>query len=115
MPTAPKELEVFGGLQRDLAQAAMQVVASTVKIPWKEINFEISSALDGTAFGVKFLVIPRSGALINVPPDKPILELVRKIWSMRTAFDSPGWCGMKLSITSAGSCNIDFKYDPDPN
>jgi hypothetical protein len=115
MPTAPKELEVFGGLQRNLAQAAMQAVTSTVKTPWKEITFEINSALDGTAFGVKFLVIPLSGAVINVPPNKPILELVREIWSMRAAFDSPGWRGMKLTITSAGSCTINFKYDPDPN
>lgn len=115
MPTAPNELEVFGGLQRNLAQAAMQAVASTVKTPWKELNFEISTALNGTAFGVKFLVIPVSGALINVAPNRPILDLVREIWKMRDAFDSRGWRGMKLSITSAGSCNIDFKYDPDPN
>jgi hypothetical protein len=114
MPAAPKELEMFGGLQRNLAQAAMQAVTSTVKTPWKEINFEISSALDGTTFGVKFLVIPVSGAVINVPANKPILDLVREIWKMRDAFDSPGWRGMKLSISSEGSCNIDFNYDPDP-
>ena len=64
-------------MQRNLAQAAMQAVTSTVKTPWKEINFEIRSALDGTAFGVKFLVIPASGAVINVPTNAPILDLVR--------------------------------------
>jgi hypothetical protein len=93
----------------------MQAVASTVKTPWKELNFEISTALDGTAFGVKFLVIPVSGTLINVAPNNPILDLVCEIWRMRDAFDSPGWRGMKLSITSGGSCNVDFKCDTDTN
>jgi hypothetical protein len=113
MPIAPKELEVFGGLQRNLAQAAIEAVTSTVKTPWKEANLEICPTLDGTGYRVKILVIPAFGALIGVPTNKPILDLVCEIWKMRDTFDSPGWSGMKLSITSAGSCNIDFSYGPD--
>jgi len=113
MPIAPKELEVFGGLQRNLAQAAIEAVTRTVKTPWKEVNLEICSTPDGTEYSVKILVIPVSGALIGVPTNKPILDLVCEIWKMRDTFDSPGWRGMKLSITSAGSCNIDFSYGLD--
>lgn len=113
MPTAPKELEAFGALQRNLAQAAMKAVQSSFKNPWKAFNFEISATPDGSGNTVKFLVIPMSGAPVAVPTSKPILDLVREIRRLRDAFDACGWRSMTMSVSSAGDCKIEFKYDPD--
>jgi hypothetical protein len=92
MRTAPKELEAFGALQRTLAQATQQAVKSTVKTPWKELCFDVRSNPAGTTHSMKFRVTPVSG-----PRD--------------AAFSHPFY-GMKLTISCAGKCEVDFNYDP---
>ena len=112
MPTAPKALEAFGDLQRSLAQGTMQAVAGAVRAPWKELYVDIRSIPDGTAHDIKFRVIPVSGAPISMPTSKPMEATVREIWNMRDACFSPPWCGMKLTISSQGQCQINFNYNP---
>jgi hypothetical protein len=69
---APKELEVFGQLQRNLGEATMQLVATAVRTPWKELSLEMRTSPDGTSRGMKLRVTPVSGALIAVRPTRAV-------------------------------------------
>jgi hypothetical protein len=112
MEKAPRELETFGAIQRYLAQAAMQAVASGVNTPWEEFYLDIRSNPDGTARAIKFRVIPVSGGPRCLIAPKLIETIVNDLWEMRGAFSPETWYGMKLTISSKGQCNVDFNYDP---
>lgn len=111
MPKAPQALEVFGDLQRSLANAAMQAVHGALHTPWKEFYVDIHSTPDKMAAGIEFRVIPVSGALLSVFAPKPIETIVREIWKMNQACFSPAWKGMRLTVSSEGDCKINFSYD----
>jgi hypothetical protein len=109
---APKELEVFGQLQRNLGEATMQLVATAVRTPWKELSLEMRTSPDGTSRGMRLRVTPVSGALLAVRPTRAVEVALHNICEMRSTFTAP-WYGMKLTITIQGQCKVEFNYEPE--
>lgn len=110
MPTAPKALEAFGAMQRNLAEALMETVASQVTVEWKEFHLDARTGPAGTAPIWKLHVIPVYGPAIAVAPPGSLTLLISEFWQVRQIF-SPPWHGLKITITSAGECKVEFSYE----
>ena len=111
MEQAPKELEVFGTLQRTLAEATMQGVHGAVQEDWREAYLDLRSTPDGASRGMKLTVVLASGQMLALRPGRAIEAALHRICEMRTAFVPP-WYGMRLAMTSAGNCEVRFSYEP---
>ena len=111
MEKAPKELEVFGQLQRNLGELTMQAVCDAVQEDWREVYLDMRSTPDGAARGMKLLVVAASGEVLALRLTGPIEDTLRKICEMRALFVPP-WYGMRLAMTSAGNCEVRFSGAP---
>jgi len=109
---APRELEVFGQLQRNLGEAAIDLVANSVHVPWKEFCLEMRTSADGARRGLKICVTPEAGAVIALRPTRAVEVALHKICEMRSTFTAP-WYGMKVTISSEGQGKVEFNYEPD--
>ena len=112
MEQAPKALELFGQLQRHLGEATMQAVSDAVTTDWREVYLDMRSTPDGNSRGMKLLVVNVAGEVFLLRPTASILDILRMICEMRMLF-SPPWYGMRLTITSAGNCEVRFSPAPD--
>ena len=109
----PQALKLFGDLLRFLAQAVVQTVHASVHTPWKELYLEIRCSSDGKSRRTNLHVVPMSGPPISVPSSALMDDLIADVWTMRNSSFRPPWYGMKLTLTSEGSCRNEFDYEPD--
>jgi hypothetical protein len=107
MLQAPKELEAFGQLQRQLGEATMQAVCDAVPEDWREVYVDMRSSPDGTSRGMKLLVVNAAREVLLLRPTPAILDTLQNICEMRAQF-SPPWYGMRLAMTSEGKCEVRF-------
>lgn len=112
MEQAPNSLEVFRQLQHHLGEVTMQAVCDAVPTDWREVYLDMRSTPDGASRGMKLLVVNVAGEVLLLRPTASILDTLQKICEMRMLF-SPPWYGMRLTITSAGNCEV--RFGPAPN
>jgi hypothetical protein len=106
---APKELESFGALQRQLAAGVMDTVHAIVQDPWSEVWLDLRVAPGGAPSGSLKVKFP-SGRAVPIKPSAELVATMKQVLKTRGAFSQEAWSGMRLIVSQDGRCNVDFDY-----
>lgn len=80
---------------------------------WKQAYLDVRYWSDGGSV-LKMRIVPTKGRIIDPEdPTPPITRAVAQIGKMRTKRGPDKWYGIRLTVTPANDCHVEYNQDPD--